>query len=156
MTVLWLESGDMMKYFLSPLEIPRTQVIFHCIPLLSSQYSYTVRTDARYVKVIKLRRTKIIAQFSFKFSQNEKDFWQIHQEQWREQGCYWFACILTKGHSTHKLTECGDKTHKITLIYGPIHSGPMYIDKYNDILLSISSYLSNQFELYQYDVPFTK
>ena len=31
-----------MKYYLSPREIPRAQAIFHCIPLLSSQYSYNI------------------------------------------------------------------------------------------------------------------
>ena len=32
-----------MKYRLSPWYFPRAQAIFHCIPLLSSHYSYSVQ-----------------------------------------------------------------------------------------------------------------
>ena len=45
MTVLRLESVYTIKYCLRPLEIsrdfPLAQAIFHRIPLLSSQYSYS-------------------------------------------------------------------------------------------------------------------
>ena len=90
MTVLWLESGYTMKYWLSPQEIPRdfprAQTIFHCIPLLLSQYSYNIFTAklANYWRVGSIKELKEFWENGQKTRYNNPKIgpcWCIHELQ---------------------------------------------------------------------------
>ena len=48
MTVLWLESG----YTMRNRDFPQAQAIFHLIPLLSSQYSYSIIVTVHYTFIV--------------------------------------------------------------------------------------------------------